>query len=101
MSKTRRARTAYAEFAADVSTHPGEFLAEELEARGVSQRELAHKMGRPIQVINAICNGKKSITAETALGLEKALGISAVFWLNLEMQYQLAMARAKERQPAA
>jgi HTH-type transcriptional regulator/antitoxin HigA len=101
MSKTRTPKAVPKDFVADLGIHPGEFLAEELEARGMSQRELAAKMGRPIQVINAICTAKKSITADTALGLEKALGISAVFWLNLEMQFQLAKARKKERHSAA
>ncbi len=95
-----RFRTAN-DLAGDVVAPPGKFLAEELEARGISQRALAAKMERSLQVINAIVRGKKSITAETALGLEKALGVSATFWLNLEMQHQLALARAKQRSSAA
>jgi len=70
-------------------------LADELEARGMTQTELAHRMGRPIQTVNAIVTAKKSITAETALHLEQALGISAEFWVNLESTYQLAKAREK------
>ena len=70
-------------------------MAEELRARGMTQSELARRMGRPIQVINAIVTGKKSITAETALQLEKALDIPAEFWLNLEATYQLGKVRAR------
>ena len=64
----------------------------------MTQRELATRLGRPPQVINEIINAKKSITPETALGLETVLGISAGFWLNLEADYQLTLARQKERE---
>ena len=72
---------------------PGEILEEELEVRGMSQKELAAKMQRPPQVINEIVRAKKSITPETAIGLEKALGIDAYFWTSLESSYRLALAR--------
>jgi HTH-type transcriptional regulator/antitoxin HigA len=75
---------------------PGEFLLEEIEARGLSQKELAHRMGRPLNTINEIINGKKSITAVTALQLEDVMPeIKARFWLNLESDYQLAKALVK------
>ena len=70
----------------DMPLPPGEILEEELEARGMSQKELAARMQRPPQVINEIIKAKKSITPETAIGLEKALGIDAHFWSNLEIQ---------------
>src|SRR3972149_4538786 len=76
---------------------PGELLAEELEARGMTQKELANRTGRPEQKISEIINGKKSITHDTALELEKVLGISADFWVNLEGSYQLTRARLRER----
>ena len=63
----------------------------------MTQRELAARMNRPPQVINEIIRAKKAITPETAIGLETALGISAVYWLNLEASYQLTLARNKER----
>jgi HTH-type transcriptional regulator / antitoxin HigA len=72
---------------------PGEFLAEELEARNWSQVELAEILGRPPRLINEIIAGKRAITPETALGLAAALGISAQFWMNLESSYQLSKAR--------
>jgi HTH-type transcriptional regulator / antitoxin HigA len=82
----------------DVAIPPGEYLAEEIEARGISQKELAKRMGRPINAINEIINGKKAITAETALQLEKVmLEIPARFWLNLETDYQLTKALIKSR----
>ncbi len=77
----------------DLAIPPGEVLAEELQARDMTQRELATRMGRPAQAINEIVNGKKTITAETALQLEKVLGPSAEFWLGLQTTYDLTLAR--------
>ena len=82
----------------DITIHPGEYLAEEIEARNLTQRELAGKMGRPVNAINEIINGKKSITAETALQLEDVMPeIPARFWLNLETDYQLTRAVLKRK----
>ena len=81
----------------DMPIPPGEILEEELEARGMSQKELAAKMQRPPQVINEIVRAKKSITPETAIGLEKALGIDAHFWTSLESGYRLALARNRDK----
>ena len=72
---------------------PGEYLAEEIRERGLSQKELARRMGRPLNAINEIIRGKKAITAETALQLEEVMPqIPARFWLNLEADYQLTKA---------
>ncbi len=76
---------------------PGELLEEELEARGLSQLDLARQAGRPAQAINEIIRGKKRITPETALDLERVLGTPASFWLNLESNYQLALARRRHK----
>ena len=57
----------------DVAIPPGEYLAEELGACGMTQKELARCMERPVNAINEIINGKKAITAETALQLEKVM----------------------------
>ncbi len=71
---------------------PGEFLAEELEARGWSQIELAEILGRPPRLISEIISNKRSITPETAVGLAAAFGTSAQLWMNLETAYQLSKA---------
>jgi addiction module HigA family antidote len=82
----------------DIAIPPGEFLLEEIQTRNLSQKELARRMGRPIGAINEIINGKKAITAETALQLEDAItGIPARFWLNLETDYQLTKALIARR----
>lgn len=85
----------------DLPIPPGEVLAEELEEREMTQKELASLMGRPTQAINEIIRAKKAITAETALGLEKALSIDAGFWMNLESTYRLTLARNKEKAAAS
>jgi HTH-type transcriptional regulator/antitoxin HigA len=86
----------------DIAIPPGEYLAEEIEARGISQKELAKRMGRPLNAINEIINGKKSITAETALQLEEVMPeISARFWLNLETDYQLTKVLINKRSKVA
>ncbi|HLF07994.1 MAG TPA: HigA family addiction module antitoxin [Dehalococcoidia bacterium] len=81
----------------DLPVPPGELLEEELAERGMTQKELAELMGRPYQVISEIVRDKKRITAETALDLEQALGISAHLWLNLEADYQLTKARLRRK----
>ena len=77
----------------DIAIPPGETLAETLETLGLTQRGLARQMGRPVQAINEIINGKKAITAETALQLEQVLKTPAHVWLSLQAQYDLTKAR--------
>ncbi len=81
----------------DAAFHPGEYIAEELAARGMSQRELARAMGRPYQVVNELVRGRKVLTADTALDLEQAWGISADTWLNLQLSYDLTLARRRRQ----
>jgi HTH-type transcriptional regulator / antitoxin HigA len=73
---------------------PGDFIRDELEARGWTQGDLAQIMGRPLQAVNELISGKKQITPETALGLAKAFGDDdALYWLNLENVYRLSRAK--------
>jgi HTH-type transcriptional regulator/antitoxin HigA len=76
---------------------PGVTLREELAERGITQTAFARRISRPIQVVNEIIKGKKTITAETAIAFEKALGIRAELWLKLEASYQISKARAALR----
>lgn len=76
---------------------PGRSLKRALDARGWSQRTLAEIIGRPEQAISEIVNGKKRITAETALELGEAFGTSAEYWMNLERNYLLNLARQRFR----
>lgn len=72
---------------------PGDFLAEELDARGWSQADFADIIGRPVQLVSAIVSGKKEITRETASQIGAAFGTSAEYWLNLQDSYELWLAR--------
>jgi HTH-type transcriptional regulator / antitoxin HigA len=73
---------------------PGDFIRDELDARGWTQGDLAQIMGRPTQLVNEIVAGKKQITPETAIGLAKAFGDDdALYWLNLESAYRLSQAK--------
>jgi HTH-type transcriptional regulator/antitoxin HigA len=71
---------------------PGEYIREEIEARGWTQIDLAEILGRPVQVVNAIINGKKAVTPQTALELGAALGTGPEIGLNLETSYRLRIA---------
>jgi len=71
-------------------THPGEMLvAEFLEPLGLTQVELAERIGVPFQRVNQIVNRKRSVTPDTALRLSRLLGTSAEFWLNLQQSWDL------------
>lgn len=73
---------------------PGEFLKEELDARGWSQTEFAEIIGRPVRLINEIISGKRAITPETAIQLGDSLKTGPELWMNLESQYQLSKVRS-------
>lgn len=84
------------QYAPDYVSPPGETLQEILEERGMSQAELAERTGRPKKTISEIINGKAAITPETALQLERVLGVSASFWNNREREYREALAWQQE-----
>jgi len=75
--------------------HPGEHLAEELTALGMSAAELARKLDVPTNRITGILNGQRAITGDTALRLAHFFGTSAEFWLNLQSLYELRIAENK------
>jgi addiction module HigA family antidote len=85
------------EYKPDYAVPPGATLFETIQAKGMSQAELAQRTGRPLKTINEIIKGKAAITAETALQLERVLGVPASFWNNLERNYREALAAIKER----
>jgi len=75
--------------------HPGEHLAEELAALGISASELARRLNVPPNRVTAILNGQRGITGDTALRLAHFFGTSAQFWLNLQSLYELRPAERK------
>ena len=88
--------------------HPGEILKQELKAAGVSSHQASLAMRIPANRLTMILNGKRSITAETALRLARYFGTSAQLWMGLQLQYDMDVAEdahaeavAAEVQPLA
>lgn len=75
--------------------HPGEILADELAELNISRAELARELHVPANRILQLVAGERAMTADTALRLEKWLGVSAAFWMNLHKRYELDIAREK------
>lgn len=79
-------------------SHPGEVLAAEfLAPLGMTQQDLARGMGVPFQRVNLIVNEKRGITAETALLLARELETTPLFWLNLQVAWDLWEAQHSSR----
>ena len=80
-------------------THPGEMLLEEfLTPMGLTQRELAEAIQVPYQRINEIINGRRGVTPSTELRLAKFFGMSADFWLNLQLRWDLYHTQKAEQE---
>jgi addiction module HigA family antidote len=75
--------------------HPGELLRDELGEIGISLNELARALRVPMNRISAIVNGKRSITADTAMRLARYFGTSPQYWLNLQTAYDLEVAESR------
>jgi HTH-type transcriptional regulator/antitoxin HigA len=75
--------------------HPGIVLKKELVARHITQRRFAGMINMQPTMLNEIIKGKRSVSAEIAILLEKALEIDADFWLRFQSQYDLDIARQK------
>lgn len=75
--------------------HPGEMLLEEfLKPMGITQSQLATGIGVPFQLVNEIVNGRRGVTARTALLLARYLGVSIGFWMHLQAKWDLHKATA-------
>ena len=72
--------------------HPGEILKDELEELELSANAFAKELAVPTNRITSILNGKRSITADTALRLSRFFGTTPEFWLNLQASYDLKIA---------
>ncbi len=80
-----------------IPTHPGEMLLEEfLTPMGITQKDLAENIEVPYQRINEIVNGRRGITPSTALRLAKFFDMSADFWMNLQLRWDLYSAQQAE-----
>jgi len=81
-----------------ITTHPGEILLHEfLNPLGQSQKGLADHLGVPIQRINELVRGKRGVTPDTAWLLSQALDTSPEFWMNLQNNHELSLARPKNK----
>jgi HTH-type transcriptional regulator/antitoxin HigA len=82
----------------DLAIPPGEYLEEVIAELGMSKKELSQRLNRPAPKLSAIFKGEKAITPDTALQLEKVVGVPAHIWNGLESEYRLVQARAREMQ---
>jgi len=89
------------ELHSDLPVPPGEYLKEVIDELGMTKDELARRMGRPAPKLSAIFKGTKAITPDTAMQLEKVVGVPAHIWLGLESEYRLALARQAEEKQIA
>ena len=80
-----------------VATHPGEMIKDELKERGMTQKQLANLTGIKPSVLSETINGKRSVSLSVAVALEKALGIPADIWMNLQTQHDLDKANIAAR----
>ncbi len=80
---------------ARMAIHPGEVLAEDLEALEMSAAELSRQIKVPTNRITSILKGQRAVTGDTALRLGHFFGTSAEFWLNLQKLYELRQAESK------
>ncbi|MBL0310931.1 MAG: HigA family addiction module antidote protein [Bacteroidetes bacterium] len=80
-----------------VILHPGEILNDELEARNLKKMDVAKSLGITPGNLSELVRGKRHVSAMTAIKLEKILGISAEYWLRVQMYYDLAVERKKMR----
>lgn len=77
-----------------ITTHPGEMLIEEfMTPFGLSARELSRELGVPHNRITELVSGRRGMTADTALRLERYFGMEARFWMNLQAAHDLSLAR--------
>jgi addiction module HigA family antidote len=83
------------------SVHPGRFLRRELEARGLSANRLALDLGVPSGRITDILNGRRSISADTAVRLGRYFGNSPQFWLDLQSQFDLSVVQRERGEEIA
>lgn len=74
-------------------THPGEILKDEIEYRGISQRKLAAQIGISYTMLNEILNAKRQVNTEFALLIEAALGLDPEMLLNMQIRYNMQVAR--------
>src|SRR5665648_35153 len=82
----------------DLLSPPGDTIQETIDTIGMSQAELAERIGRPKEKLNDIIKGREPITIKTAVMLERVLGIPASFWIEREREYQLELSKIEQKE---
>ena len=82
-----------------IATHPGELIKDEIKARGITQKRLSEISGISPSILSETIKGRRSISLNMALALEKSLDIPAEVWLNLQDQYNLDLTENNSRKP--
>ena len=80
-----------------IATHPGEMIKDELKERKMTQKQLAEMSGIKASILSETINGKRSVSLNMAVALEKSLEIPADIWMNMQNQYDLDSANIAER----
>ncbi len=80
-----------------INVHPGEIIKDEIEYLGITQKELAKKMGVPYTMFNEILNKKRPVTVEIALLIEAAIGLPAYTLIQMQADYNLRKAKRNKR----
>ena len=80
-----------------IATHPGEMIKDELKERNMTQKQLSELTGIKPSVLSETINGKRSVSLSVAMALEKARGIPAEVWMNLQTQFDIDSASIEER----
>ena len=88
------------EIHADIALHPGDILMDELEARNITKTVFADQLGIKPGHLSELLHAKRHISAATALKLEKLLGISAEYWMRVQIYYDLFIERSKQQNAA-
>lgn len=83
-------------YTSDLPCHPGGYVRDDLEARGLTSIELAEELGKSRQSVRALLNGRARLNVETALRLEALWGVSAETWRNLQQTFDLVNARNRQ-----
>ena len=76
-------------------THPGDVLKEEIECRGITQKQFSELLSVPYTQLNEVLNGKRPVTTDMALMVEAAIGINPELLINMQNRYNMAVARRK------
>ncbi|MBX7204124.1 MAG: HigA family addiction module antidote protein [Bacteroidia bacterium] len=77
---------------------PGEYIVDEMEARGMKQVQLAEKLGLSKSEVNLIIHGKRGITVPIAIKLERIFDIDAEYWMSLQIKYEIEILKKKHQE---